>query len=149
MCFLINVSFRAVVSALWAFLFSRYSSALYCFYCIVSVLMNKIFIHSFIQPYQRGWATGVAMVQYELPDLQGFRAPRSNRRQRKQRNHRNLTPPAVWCCPWWVRLSIHRSDPLCPLLSHFGYAILLSISILIFVFFLFSRFFSFFPCGTR
>jgi len=38
-CFFINVSFRAVVSA--------HSSALYCFYCIVSVLMNKIFIHSY------------------------------------------------------------------------------------------------------
>ena len=31
-CFLINVSFRAAVSALWAFLSSRHSSALYCFY---------------------------------------------------------------------------------------------------------------------
>ena len=40
-----NVSFRAAVSALRAFLSSRHSSALYCFYCIVSVLMNKIFIH--------------------------------------------------------------------------------------------------------
>ena len=48
-CFFINVSFRAaVVSAPWAFLSSRHSSALYCFYCIVSVLMNQIFIHSFI-----------------------------------------------------------------------------------------------------
>jgi len=44
-CFFINVSFEAVVSALWAFLSSRHSSVLYC---IVSVLMNKIFIHSFI-----------------------------------------------------------------------------------------------------
>jgi len=43
-CFFINVSFRAVVGALWAFLSSRHSSALYCFYCIASVLMNKIFI---------------------------------------------------------------------------------------------------------
>ena len=42
---------RAVVSALWASLSSRHSSALYCFYCIVSVLMNKIFIHSFIHSF--------------------------------------------------------------------------------------------------
>jgi len=47
--FFIYVSFRAVASALWAFLSSRHSSALYCFYGIVSVLINKIFIHSFIQ----------------------------------------------------------------------------------------------------
>ena len=47
-CFFIIVSFGAVVSALWAFLSSRHSSALYCFCCIVSVLINKIFIHSFI-----------------------------------------------------------------------------------------------------
>jgi len=42
--------FRAVASALWAFLSSRHSSALYCFYCIVSVLMNKkySFIYLFI-----------------------------------------------------------------------------------------------------
>jgi len=45
-CFLIYVSFSAVVSAIWAFLSSRHSSALYCFYCIVSVLMNRISIHS-------------------------------------------------------------------------------------------------------
>ena len=32
--FFINVSFRAVVSALRAFLSSRHSSALYCFYCV-------------------------------------------------------------------------------------------------------------------
>jgi len=38
----------AVVSVFWAFLSSRHSSALCCFYCIVSVLINKIFIHSFI-----------------------------------------------------------------------------------------------------
>jgi len=38
---------RAGVSASWAFLSSRHSSALYCFYCIVSVLTNKIFTHSF------------------------------------------------------------------------------------------------------
>ena len=37
-CFFTNVSFRAAVSALRAFLSSRHSSALYCFYCIVSVL---------------------------------------------------------------------------------------------------------------
>ena len=41
---------RAVVSAFWAFLSSRHISALYCFYCIVSVLINKILIHSFIHP---------------------------------------------------------------------------------------------------
>ena len=41
---------RAVVSALWACLSSRHGSALYCFYCIVSVLTNKIFSHSFISP---------------------------------------------------------------------------------------------------
>jgi len=48
MCFLIYVSFRAVVSAFRAFLSSQHSSALYCFYCIafVFVLMNKIFINS-------------------------------------------------------------------------------------------------------
>jgi len=46
--FFIYVSFKAVVSAFWAFLFSRPSSALYCFYGIVSVLRNKIFIHSFL-----------------------------------------------------------------------------------------------------
>ena len=42
-CSFINVSFRTDVSAFWAFLSSRHSSALYCFYCIVSVLMNKKF----------------------------------------------------------------------------------------------------------
>ena len=44
----IYASFRAVASAFWAFLSSRHSSALYCFYCIVYVLMNKISIHSLI-----------------------------------------------------------------------------------------------------
>ena len=48
MCFFINVSFSAVVSAFRAFLSSRHSSALYYFYCIVSVSMNKIFIHSYL-----------------------------------------------------------------------------------------------------
>jgi len=43
--FFIYPCFRAVVSALWAFLSSRHSSAVYCFYCIVSLLMNKIFNH--------------------------------------------------------------------------------------------------------
>ena len=43
-----NLTLRAVVSAFWAFLSSRHSSALHCFRCIVSVLINKIFIHSFI-----------------------------------------------------------------------------------------------------
>ena len=55
-CFFINVSFRAIVSALWAFLSSRHSSALYCFYSIVSVLMNKIFVHYANVPSQRRWA---------------------------------------------------------------------------------------------
>ena len=42
-------TFRAVVSAFWAFLSSRQSSSvLYWFYSTVSVLINKIFIHSFI-----------------------------------------------------------------------------------------------------
>ena len=41
-CFFINVSFRAVVSALRAFLFSQHSTALYCFYCIVSVLPSVL-----------------------------------------------------------------------------------------------------------
>jgi len=36
--------FRAVVSALWAFLSSQHSSAIYCFCCIMFVLMNEIFI---------------------------------------------------------------------------------------------------------
>jgi len=42
-CSFINVSFRTDVSAFWAFLSSRQSSALYCFYCIIPVLMNKKF----------------------------------------------------------------------------------------------------------
>ena len=45
-CFFSSVSFTAVVSAFWAFLSTRHSSALYCFCCIVSVLMNIIFVHS-------------------------------------------------------------------------------------------------------
>jgi len=39
-CFFIYVSFRAVVSAFWAFLSSRRSSALYRSYCIVSVFIQ-------------------------------------------------------------------------------------------------------------
>ena len=49
-CFFINVYFTAVVSALRPFLSSRHSSALYCFYCIVSVLTNKILIHTVVTP---------------------------------------------------------------------------------------------------
>jgi len=45
-CFFIYVSFRAVVSVFLAFLSSRHSSALYCFYCIVSALTK----YSFIRP---------------------------------------------------------------------------------------------------
>ena len=52
-CFFIYLSFRAVVSALWAFLSSRHSSALYCFHSIVSVLINKIFIHWFVHSSER------------------------------------------------------------------------------------------------
>ena len=45
-------TFRAVVSAFWAFLSSRQSSSvLYWFYSTVSVLINKIFIHSFIHSF--------------------------------------------------------------------------------------------------
>ena len=51
-CFFINVSFRAVVSAFWAFLSSRHSSALYCFFTVLYLLMNKIFIHSFLNTTQ-------------------------------------------------------------------------------------------------
>jgi len=40
--------FRAVLRAFWAYLSS---SALYCFYCTVSVLVDKIFIHSFIHSF--------------------------------------------------------------------------------------------------
>ena len=40
--------FRAVLSAFWAYLSS---SALYCFYCTVSVLVDKIFLHSFIHSF--------------------------------------------------------------------------------------------------
>ena len=40
--------FRAVLRAFWAFLSS---SALYCFYCTVYVLVDKIFIHSFIHSF--------------------------------------------------------------------------------------------------
>ena len=36
-----------VASVFWALLSSRHSSALYCFNCIVSVLRNRIFIHTF------------------------------------------------------------------------------------------------------
>jgi len=65
-CFFIYVSFRAVVSASWAFLPSRGSSALYCFYCIVSVLTNKIFIHSFkmLQYRQRKAASLLSPNEY-------------------------------------------------------------------------------------
>ena len=56
-CFFINVCFSAVVGALWAFLSSRQSSALYCFSCIVSVLMNKIFSHSILTNRLRPSAT--------------------------------------------------------------------------------------------
>jgi len=42
-----------VVRALGAFLSSRHSSALYCFYSIVSVLIDKIFIRSFVHTYGR------------------------------------------------------------------------------------------------
>ena len=46
-CFFICLSFTAVINAFWAFLSSRYSSALYCFNCIVSVLViNFLFIHT-------------------------------------------------------------------------------------------------------
>ena len=47
----IFLSFRAVLSAFWAFLSSRHSSALYCFFTVglvsVTVSINKLFIHSF------------------------------------------------------------------------------------------------------
>jgi len=46
------LAYLLVVCALWAFLSSRHSSALYCFYFIVSVLMNKIFIQNFISNQQ-------------------------------------------------------------------------------------------------
>jgi len=46
----IFLSFRAVLSAFWAFLSSRHSSALYCFFTVglvsVTVSINKLFIHS-------------------------------------------------------------------------------------------------------
>jgi len=46
-CFFIYLSFRAVVSAIWAFLYSLHQfCSLLFFYCIVSVLINKIFIDS-------------------------------------------------------------------------------------------------------
>ena len=45
-CFFIYVSFRAVVSAFWAFLSSRHRSVFYSFCCIC---VNKINIHSFTQ----------------------------------------------------------------------------------------------------
>jgi len=47
-CFFIHVSFRAVVSAFWAFLSSRHSSVflLFLLYCIC---VEKLNIHSFIQ----------------------------------------------------------------------------------------------------
>ena len=46
--FFIYLYFRAVVIAFWAFVSSRHSSALCCFYCVVSVLINKLFIHSIL-----------------------------------------------------------------------------------------------------
>jgi len=40
----------------------------------------------------------------------------------KQVNRKYQTPPPVWCCPWWVSLSISCSGKLCcHLLSHFEY----------------------------
>ena len=53
---------RGVVSAFWAFLSAlqsaQWSSALYCFYCIVSVLINIIFIHSCWGSELRGSISG-------------------------------------------------------------------------------------------
>jgi len=48
-CFFINVSFRAVVGPKSSLSLSVQSTQLcfLLFYCIVSVLMNKIFIHSY------------------------------------------------------------------------------------------------------
>jgi len=50
-CTFINHEGSTVVSAFWAFLSSRHSSAVYCFYCIISVSINKILIHSFIHSF--------------------------------------------------------------------------------------------------
>jgi len=52
-CFFIYVSCRAVVSA---FLSSRHSSALYYFYCVVSVLINKVFVRSNVPSRGRRFA---------------------------------------------------------------------------------------------
>jgi len=103
-CF-INVSFRAVVSALWAFLSSRHSSALYCFYCIVSVLMNKISIHSFkLRPrwHCRRWQSQSSVVADRKSHTKQHACRASERLWREQKIHTAVTQHAFNRPTWFL-----------------------------------------------